>query len=98
MDSIALLVKQVNYRFIPFSFICYNTDMDDLKKKYQAQIEQMDSENLKIILEDREKALECARKGIEQVEPENLTPEHTEAVANEMQIIAKIILEERKIN
>lgn len=72
--------------------------MDELKKQYQAQIEQLDSDNLKIILTDREKALEYAKKGIEQLEPEKLTPEHIESIANEMQIIAKMILEERTKN
>lgn len=72
--------------------------MDDLKKKYQAQIELLDSDKLELIVEDREKALEYARKGIEQVEPEKLTPDHIEAMANEMQIIAKMILEERTKN
>ena len=72
--------------------------MDDLKKKFQAEIEQFDSENLKIIAENREKALEYARKGIEQVEPEKLTPEHIESMANELQIVAKMILEERTKN
>ena len=72
--------------------------MDKLKKAYQAQIEQLDSDNLKIILEDREKALQYARKGIEQIEPEKLIPEHIESIANEMQIVAKMILEERTKN
>ncbi len=72
--------------------------MDELKKKYQAQIEQLDSDNLKIILADREKALECAKKGIEHIEPEKLTPEHIESIANEMQIVAKMILKERSVN
>ncbi len=72
--------------------------MDELKKKYQAQIEQLDSDNLKIILSDREKALEYAKKGIEQIEPKKLTPEHIESIANEMQIVAKMILEERTKN
>ena len=72
--------------------------MDDLKKKFQSQVEQLDSNNLKIIVDNREKALEYARKGIEQVEPEKLTPEHIESMANELQIVAKMILEERTKN
>lgn len=72
--------------------------MDELKRKYQAQIEQLDSGPLQEIVTNREKAIEAARKGIELVEPEKLTPEHIEAIANEMQIIAKMILEERTKN
>lgn len=72
--------------------------MDNLKKKYQAEIEKLDSENLKIILEDREKALEYAKRGIEQVEPEKLSTEHINTIADEMQIVAKMILEERTKN
>lgn len=72
--------------------------MDDLKNKYQAQIEKLESDDLREIVEDREKALEAARKGIEEVEPEKLTVEHIEAMANEMQVIAKMILEERSKN
>ena len=72
--------------------------MDELRKKYQAEIEKLESEDLREIAENRERALEQARKAVEQVEPERLTPDHIEAMANEMQIIAKMILEERTKN
>lgn len=73
-------------------------DLEDLKKKYQAEIEKLESEDLIEVAESREKALELARKGIEQVEPDKLTPEHIESIANEMQVVAKMILEERSKN
>lgn len=72
--------------------------MDELKRKYQSQIENLDSEPLREIVENRERAVEAARKGIEMVEPDKLTPEHIEAIANEIQIIGKMILEERTKN
>lgn len=101
MDSIALLINFVNYGFSLTSHSllgCYNKCMDELKRKYQTEIENLDSDQLKSIAENRDKAMEAARKGIQLVEPEELTPEHIEAIANEMQIIAKMILEERTKN
>lgn len=72
--------------------------MDDLIRKFQDQIEKLDSDSLRDVVKDRQKALELAKRGIEQVEPKKLTHEHIESIANELQIVAKMILEERKIN
>lgn len=72
-----------------------NSDLTDLSEQYKKQIDSLDDETLRMTIDDRGKALEYARKGIEQIEPEKLTDEYVEAVANEMQNIAKMILEER---
>lgn len=72
--------------------------MDTQTKKFQAQIEKLESEDLREVVKSRQKALELAKRGIEQVEPKKLTHEHIESIANELQIVAKMILEERKIN
>lgn len=44
---------------------------------------------------DRNQALEYARKGIQEIEPENLSDEYIEVVADEMQRIAGMIWTER---
>ena len=44
---------------------------------------------------DRDQALEYAKKGIQEIEPENLTDEYIETLADEIQSIAKMIWEER---
>lgn len=72
--------------------------MDELRNKYQAEIEKLESDDLRKIVEDRERALEAARKGIEEVEPDKLSPDYISTIANEMQIVAKMILEERTKN
>lgn len=72
--------------------------MDTLIKKFQAQIGKLESDNLREVVYNRQKAIELAKRGIEEVEPERLTPEHIESIANELQIVAKMVLEERKIN
>lgn len=64
--------------------------------RYKKQIQILGSEALRIVLEDRTKALEYARKAIEEKEPNNVTEEYIEIVANGMQKLAKIILEKRK--
>ena len=44
---------------------------------------------------DRDQALEYAKKGIQEIEPENLTDEYIETLADEIQSITKMIWEER---
>jgi len=78
----------------------YNIGMDakkieKLASEYKKQLDKLDSETLRIMSEDRSKATEYARKGIQEVEPENLSEEYVQTVANDMQVIARMILEER---
>ncbi len=66
-------------------------------ERYKAQIDSLDKETLKLMVEDHIKALEYARKGIEEKEPEKVNDvEYLEAIANGMQKLAKIILEKPK--
>lgn len=72
--------------------------IESLKKDrevYKQQIAKLSNENLNIILTDRKKALEYARKAILQVDPENLNDDYVEVVADGMQDLALMILEER---
>jgi uncharacterized Zn finger protein len=72
--------------------------IENLKKDregYKQQIAKLSNENLNLILTDRKKALECARKAILQVDPENLNDDYVEVVADGMQDLALMILEER---
>ncbi len=69
--------------------------IEKLASEYKKQLDKLDSETLRIMSEDRSKATEYARKGIQEVEPENLSEEYVQTVANDMQVIARMILEER---
>ncbi len=65
-------------------------------ERYKSRIDSLDTETLKILTADRLKALEYAKKGIEEKEPEKTNdPEYLEIVANGMQELAKAVLEKR---
>jgi hypothetical protein len=64
--------------------------------RYKKQLESLDKEALKLVVDDHIKALEYANIGIRQVEPEKINDiDYLEQVANEMQKLAKMILESR---
>lgn len=69
--------------------------LEELSEKYKKQLQNLDTQGLKMLADDHTRALEYAKNGIEMVEPENLTDEYVETVANTMQSVAKMILEER---
>jgi hypothetical protein len=69
----------------------------NLSDSYEKSIQKLDNEVLEIISQNREKALEYARKGIEQTEPDKLTTKDIKLIADNMQILARRILEERRI-
>ncbi len=61
---------------------------------YKKHLESLGKETLKLIVDDHMKALKYADIGIRQVEPEKINDiNHLEYVANEMQKLAKMILE-----
>ena len=64
---------------------------------WQDQIKTFSVQTLQTVLENREKALEYAKKGIEESEPEKITKEYVEKVANSMQVLARIVLKERGV-
>ena len=68
----------------------------NVQNSYEKEIKKLDIKVLEIISQDREKALEYARKGIEQTEPDKLADRHIARVADDMQIIARVILKERE--
>lgn len=64
--------------------------------RYKKQIDLLSSATLTSISEDQLAALEAARKGIEQVEPEKLNDvEYLQYIADIMQKLAQKVLEER---
>ncbi len=72
--------------------------IEELQEKYKKQFQNLDSEGLRQISTDRSKAEEYAKKGIETVEPKNLNYDYIQTVANTMQLVAKMLLEERSKN
>lgn len=66
------------------------------KKQYKAQIDELTDETLQIVVENHIKALEYAHKGIQQVEPVKQNDlEYLEAVADGIQKLARMVLEQR---
>lgn len=66
------------------------TDKILKNKKYKKQLDRLSKETLRLIANDRQKALEAARKGIKENEPEKINDiEYLELVANAMQKIAQ---------
>lgn len=51
-----------------------------------------------MISQNREKALEYARKGIMQTEPEKANDAYIALIADSMQVLARIVLEERGVS
>ncbi len=62
---------------------------------YKKRIQRFSSEALRVMLKNRPKAVEYARKAIKDREPDNLTDEYVEAMVDEAQKLAQIILEQR---
>ena len=71
--------------------------LDTLPEIYKKKFKRINSETYKRLFYSREKALVQARKTIEELEPENLNEEHIVKVADGMQALARIVLEERGI-
>lgn len=72
--------------------------VNDLLKdsaEYKKQIEQLSTETIVRLAENRQDAIEQARKLLEKSYPNDLTEETIEAVADEMQKTARMIWEER---
>lgn len=64
--------------------------------RYQAIIDSLSTETLDIIAKDHQRALEEARKGIQQEEPEKVNDvEYLEAMATAMQQVAQMELKNR---
>lgn len=82
-------------------FLSYNNDMNttkvqELSLEHRRILNNLDKETLKLIVEDHSIAIEYAKKGVESVEPENVNREYIESVANEMQVLADMLLQERR--
>jgi hypothetical protein len=71
--------------------------LSTLPEIYRIGIRKLSDESLQTILEDREKALKYAKKGIMQVEPENIIDKYILLIADSMQVLARIELKERGI-
>jgi len=62
---------------------------------FKKQIEQLSTETIVRLVGNRQDALGQARKLLEKNYPNDITEENIEAVADDMQMIAKMIWEER---
>ena len=72
--------------------------MNDLQKqsdRIKRQIEKLDNETLEQIYINHAKAVEYVKKGLQEVSVEALSNNSIEDIAHEMQIIAKIELNQR---
>ena len=81
-------------------FAKMNLNMNTLDKTiglepYKTFFQRFRTESLRRIIKDRSTALEYARKGIKRMEPNKLSEEYVESVAEDMQRVAKMILEKR---
>lgn len=72
--------------------------LNSLPEIYKEKISALSTESLEIILQDRNKAIEYAKKGLMQTEPEKDTDAYIELIADSMQILAKIVLDERGLS
>ena len=77
-------------------------NMDILNKTialepYKTFFQRLRSESLRRIISDRSTSLKYAKKGIKALEPDKLTDKYMETVADNMQKVAKMILEKRNI-
>jgi len=66
----------------------------ELAKIYKKFLESLDDETVNLIAKDYTVALSAAKKGIEEIEPDKLNPEYIQQVANELQLIAKMVVNE----
>ena len=71
------------------------SDLIKDSEEFKKQIEQLSTETIVRLAGNRQDALEQARKLIEKNYPNELIEETIEAVADEIQMIAKMIWEER---
>lgn len=72
--------------------------MDDIQKQsdeIKQQLEKLDSETLELIYRDHAKAVEYVKKGLKNISVEALNNKSIEDIAYEMQLIAKIELNQR---
>lgn len=75
-----------------------NSQIDSLPEIYKKPISMLNTEALEMIFQNRSKALEYASKGIMQTEPEKLNDEYIALIADSMQVLARIVLDERGIS
>lgn len=65
-------------------------------KFYKEMFEQLDSETLQLAMSDRAKTLEYVKENVKREQPEKVNDtEYIDALVNEMQKVAKEILEKR---
>ncbi len=72
--------------------------MDDIQRaseEIKKQLDELDDETLETIFKDHSKAVEYVKKGLKNVSIEELNNRSIEDMAHEMQLIAKIALNER---
>lgn len=71
--------------------------LGNLSEEQKNFIKILDNKGLEKIFQSRKEALKYAKQGILQSEPEKLKNDYIELIADSMQILARIVLEERGI-
>lgn len=74
------------------------SQIGNLPDVYNRNLQKLDNETLERLSNSKEAAMECARKGRMQVKPEKINVENIEQIANEMQILARFLLEQRRVS
>ena len=83
-------------------FLRYNVCMSAkniavLSEQFKSELEQLDIETLKVMVDNHSKAVEYVKKGIVMTEwSKSLTEEQIETIAKEAQAVAKMFLQEKK--
>ncbi len=63
---------------------------------YKSKLDILDTETLRQVAQNYATAQHYAERGIGTIEPENLSNKYIDTIANEMQILAKMLLKERE--
>ncbi len=64
---------------------------------YASKVRKFTNETFITLITDRDRAIELAKKTVEEFEPENLTDDYVEVVADAMQELAQKVLQERAL-
>lgn len=72
-----------------------SSSLKKTRDSIEKQLQTLNTETIKLLAEDHSKAQEYIKIGRELTNAEELTDKQTEGMANEMMIIAKMILAER---
>jgi len=70
--------------------------LETLREEYKKKLAHLDTETLRQVAQNHATAQKYAERGIGTIEPENLNDKYIETIANEMQVLARLLLTERE--